>query len=88
MHSRCFSSQQVELLNVGFTCKVVWRGPGASQMRNKLLCQVEALVRKQITRLFFAYANTTGGCEDVHTSDLYNLDLSAIKRRPRFHPID
>jgi hypothetical protein len=31
--------------NVGFTCKDVWRGPGASQVRDKRLCQVEAPVR-------------------------------------------
>ena len=32
------------LSNVGFTCKVVWRGPCASTVRDKRLCQVEALV--------------------------------------------
>jgi len=31
--------------NVGFTCQVVWRGPGASQVRDKRLCRVEAHVR-------------------------------------------
>jgi hypothetical protein len=33
------------LAHVGFTCKDVWHGPGTSQVRDKRLCQVEALVR-------------------------------------------
>jgi hypothetical protein len=33
-----------DLHNVGFTCKVGWRGLGDSQGRAKRLCQVEALV--------------------------------------------
>jgi hypothetical protein len=30
--------------NAGFTCKDVWRGPGASQVRDERLCLVQTLV--------------------------------------------
>ncbi len=43
--TKSFSGNRL-LSNVGFTCKDVWRGPGASQVRDKRLCQVEAPVRK------------------------------------------
>ena len=33
--------------NVGFACKVVWPGPGASQVRDKRLCQVETPVIRE-----------------------------------------